>query len=211
MPKGAAHGIMISVLDEIKMNDKNQVVLIDGSSYVAMPNSCQIQINGKRGVENGPYVVIYTIVNTSQVDEEVLCEPQKAYILHVHSRDSLIPTSSDLERTLIEKSISNVRYNHSKGNNIISFEKPLYPYVSPISGRNVMPSLVVKGSGEVFIDIDYQVSEESKINCEKRLEAMNEITSLIRIPVCDSDESFDKESFKAVSEAAKYILGIGRE
>lgn len=211
MPKGAPHGVMISVIDGLKINDKKQVVLKNGEDRVVLPASCTVEVNGKHGYEiSPPYLCIYTVLNTSEKDEEIICEPQKCFITPIHSVETLIPTSTELDRILIDKAISNYRFNLKKDIEI-KYQKPLYPYISPNTGRKVSPSLVVKnGKSEVFIDIDPPITEENRLMIERRLEAMYEIADIVRIPICNEMEDFEDEAFNAVSLAAKFVLGIGR-
>ncbi|KZY96195.1 hypothetical protein A3743_22515 [Oleiphilus sp. HI0072] len=212
MPKGAPHGIMFSIVDSIHVDDKKNILLKHDDDVVSLPRNASIEINGKQGLElSGPYFALYTVINTADPDEEVICEAQKVFVTPIHSADTLIPVSSELERVLIAKAISNFQYNATKGRKI-QFIRPLYPYISPASERPVLPSLVVKsGESEVFVDVDSQVTDENRPAYERRLEAMSEITDIIRVGLPDSLEEFDKEAFTAISDAAKYVLGINKE
>lgn len=211
MPKGAAHGIMFSVIESLNTDDRKNIVLRNGNSRVVLPRTADIEINGKQGLElASPYFVIYTVVNTSEADEEVICEPQKVFITPIHSLDTLMPISSELDRTVIDKAISNVKYNQGKGNNI-EFIKPLYPLISPISERFVLPSLIARSNeSQIFIDINEHINSENKERLARRREAMNEITDIISIDGWDSEKEFEKKAFEGVSRAAKYLLGIER-
>lgn len=212
MPKGAAHGLLFSVIDSVHLDDNKNIMLKHGEHTVTLPRSATIEINGKQGFEFAPpYFVLYTVKNTADPDEEVIIEAQKVFITPIHSTATLIPISSELERELIDKAIGNMRYNSEKGNKII-FSRPLYPYISPLSERGVLPSLVAKSENSemVFVDIESQVTDENRSAVERRMEAMAEITDIIKVELCDSMEEFGTKAFNAVGEAAKYVLGIGK-
>jgi hypothetical protein len=140
MPKGKAHGLMFSIVDSINRDHNGKLSLQYGKDAVSLPKGCVVEINGKQGLEqSGPYFVIYTVINTAEPDEEIIPEPGKAFLSPIHSVETLIPISSELDRILIDKAIANLKFNEKKGNQLV-FIRPLYPYISPLSERRVWTS-----------------------------------------------------------------------
>jgi len=201
--------LVVAIIDGIKVSPEKNVSLYKGEHRVSLPATCKIEMNGKNGFEmSPPYLAIYTVMNTSDLGDEIICEPQKCYITPIHSEETLVPISTELDRVLIDKAIGNIKYNQEKGIEI-HYQKPLNSFVSPFSKQKVLPTLVVVSGGkQLFIDIDYVINDDNRERAEKRIDAIHEISDLVRVPVCDKDEDFAGQAFISINKAAKYVLGI---